>query len=41
MGFAKLSILLAAALAISAPVAARAACDPAGGLTFVCGLTDA
>ena len=41
MGFAKLSILLAAALAVSAPVAARAACDPAAGLTFVCGLTNA
>jgi hypothetical protein len=38
---AKLSILLAAAMAISAPVAAQAACDPAAGLTFICGLTNA
>jgi hypothetical protein len=38
---AKLSILLAAALAISAPIAAHAACDPDAGLTFICGLTNA
>ncbi len=38
---ARLSILLAAALAISAPAAAQGPCDPAGGLAFVCGLTNA
>ena len=41
MGFTKLSILLAAALAMSMPAAAQAACDPADGLTFICGLTNA
>lgn len=41
MGFHKASILLAAALAISTEVAAQAACDPAAGLTFICGLTNA
>lgn len=41
MGFNKLSALLAAAVAISTPGAARAACDPAAGLTFVCELTNA
>src|SRR5439155_7325042 len=41
MGFNKLSTLLAAAMAISTPVAAQAACDPAAGLTFICGLTNA
>src|SRR5258706_7024483 len=41
MKFNWASILLAAALAMSAPGAARAACDPAGGLTFICGLTNA
>jgi hypothetical protein len=38
---ARLSILLAAAVAISAPAAAQGPCDPAGGLAFVCGLTNA
>ena len=38
---AKPSILLAAAMAVSAPAAAQAACDPAAGLTFICGLTNA
>jgi hypothetical protein len=33
--------LLAAAMATSTPVAAQAACDPAAGLTFICGLTNA
>src|SRR5579872_5812154 len=41
MGFAKASALLVAAMAISAPVAAQAACDPAAGLTYVCGLINA
>src|SRR5690348_6793524 len=41
MGFNKASILFAAAMAMSAPLAAQAACDPAAGLTFVCGLTNA
>jgi hypothetical protein len=41
MGFNKVSTLLAAAMAISTPVAAQAACDPAAGLTFICGLTNA
>lgn len=35
------SALLAAILALSAPAAAQAACDPAADLTFVCGLTNA
>jgi hypothetical protein len=41
MGFNKASTLLAAAMAISTQVAAQAACDPAAGLTFICGLTNA
>jgi hypothetical protein len=41
MGFNKVAILLAAAMAISGPVAAQAVCDPTAGLTFVCGLTNA
>lgn len=41
MGFNKLSILLAAAMAMSTEAAAQAACDPAAGLTFICGLTNA
>jgi hypothetical protein len=41
MGFNKVSTLLAAAMAISTPVAAQAACDPAAGLTFICGMTNA
>jgi hypothetical protein len=41
MGFKKVSTLLAAAVAISTQVAAQAACDPATGLTFICGLTNA
>jgi hypothetical protein len=41
MGLDKASIVLAAAVALSAPVAAQAACDPAAGLTFICGLTNA
>ena len=41
MGFNKVSTLLAAAMAISTQVAAQAACDPAAGLTFICGLTNA
>jgi hypothetical protein len=41
MGFNKLSTLLAAAMAISTAVGAQAACDPAAGLTFICGLTNA
>jgi hypothetical protein len=41
MGFNKISTLLAAAMAISAQVAAQAACDPAAGLIFICGLTNA
>src|SRR5579871_3491619 len=31
----------AAAMLISAPVAAQVACDPAAGLAFICGLTNA
>jgi WD40 repeat protein len=38
---AKLAALLAAAMAISTPVAAQTACAPAAGLTFICGLTNA
>jgi WD40 repeat protein len=41
MGFNKVSTLLAAAMAFSTQVAAQAACDPAAGLTFICGLTNA
>jgi hypothetical protein len=41
MAFNKLSALLAAAMALSTEVAAQAACDPAAGLTFICGLTNA
>jgi hypothetical protein len=41
MGLAKSSALLASAMAFSAPAAAHAACDPAAGLTFICGLTNA
>lgn len=41
MGFNNVSILLAAAMVISIQVAAQAACEPAAGLTFVCGLTNA
>src|SRR5260370_28625136 len=41
MGFNKASTLLAAAMATSTQVAAQAACDPAAGLTFICGLTNA
>jgi WD40 repeat protein len=41
MGFNKVSTLLAAAMAVSTQVAAQAACDPAAGLTFICGLTNA
>lgn len=41
MGFDKASALLAAAMAISTPLAAQAACDPDSGLTFICGLTNA
>src|SRR5260221_13096766 len=41
MKFNWASILLAAALAISAPGAPPPACDPAGGLTFICGLPKA
>jgi hypothetical protein len=37
----KPAILLVALLAMSVPVAAQASCDPAGGLTFICGLTNA
>jgi hypothetical protein len=39
MGFDE--ALLAAAMAISTQVAAQAPCDPAAGLTFICGLTNA
>src|SRR5207248_1319003 len=38
---AKVSTLLAAAMAMSTQVAAQAACDPAAGLIFICGLTNA
>ena len=41
MGFNQVSALLAAVLAMSTPAAAQAACDPAAGLTFICGLTNA
>jgi hypothetical protein len=41
MIMAKAFTLLAAAMAISIPVGAQAACDPAAGLTFICGLTNA
>jgi hypothetical protein len=41
MSFNKASALLAAAMAISTEVAAQAACDPAAGLTFICGVTNA
>lgn len=39
MGFNR--VLLAAVLAMSTEAAAQAACDPAAGLTFICGLTNA
>jgi hypothetical protein len=42
MHLCKTAILLGAFLAMmSAPVAAQASCDPAAGLSFVCGLTNA
>ena len=41
MGLHKLSILLLAVIAMSAPAAAQAACEPAAGMTFICGLTNA
>jgi hypothetical protein len=41
MGFNKVCALIVAAVAISTPIAAQAACDPAAGLTFICGLTNA
>ena len=41
MGLRALFVLLAVGLAMSAPAAAQASCDPAGGLTFICGLTNA
>jgi hypothetical protein len=41
MARARAVTLLAAAMAISPEVAAQAACDPAAGLTFICGLTNA
>ncbi len=41
MGLNKLSALLAAAMAVSAQAGAQAGCEPATGLTFVCGLTNA
>jgi hypothetical protein len=41
MSLHRASALLAAVLAISSPVAAQAACDPAAGLTFICGMTNA
>jgi len=41
MGLKKVLPLLAGAMAISTQVAAQAACDPAAGLKFICGLTNA
>ena len=41
MGFKKAFTLFAAATAISTQVAAQAECDPAGGLSFICGLINA
>jgi len=41
MRLISLFILLAATLAMFMPAAAQASCDPAAGLTFVCGLTNA
>jgi hypothetical protein len=46
MNFSKASILLAAGLAVSTHAGsthagAQGACEPAGGLTFICGLTNA
>jgi hypothetical protein len=41
MIMAKAFVLLATAMAISTQVGAQAACDPAAGLTFICGLTNA
>ena len=41
MGLKKVLTLLAGAMAISTQVAAQAACDPAAGLKFICGLTNA
>ncbi len=41
MAFNKASTVFAAAMAISTGVGAQAACDPAAGLTFVCGLINA
>jgi hypothetical protein len=41
MDFNNAPTLLAAAVVMSMQVAAHAACDPAAGLTFICGLTNA
>src|ERR1044071_5916263 len=41
MGLKKVLTLLAGTMAISTQVAAQAACDPAAGLEFICGLTNA
>ena len=41
MGLKKVLTLLAGAMAISTQAAAQAACDPAAGLEFICGLTNA
>ena len=41
MGSKTASALLAAVPAMSTQAAAQAACDPAPGLTFICGLTNA
>jgi hypothetical protein len=41
MGLNTASVLLAAAMAVSTPLAAQAACDPAAGLSFICGLSNA
>jgi hypothetical protein len=41
MALNKACTLLAAAMTMSTGVAAQAACDPAAGLTFICGLTNA
>jgi hypothetical protein len=41
MALNKASVLLAAAMAVSTPLAAQAACDPEAGLSFICGLSNA
>ncbi|HEX6956601.1 MAG TPA: hypothetical protein VF194_01320 [Ferrovibrio sp.] len=41
MGFGRAAALFAAVMVLAASVVARAACDPAAGLTFICGMANA